>query len=137
MTSGRKPSLYILDNECSNELKLALTKHKIDFQRVPPHVHRRNAAERAIQTYKNHFLAGLASADPQYPSNEWDRLIPQATLTLNLLRNARTNPKLSAHAFLHGPYNFQATPLAPPGTKVVVHVKNVTAGGSMDVTDGI
>ena len=52
---GRKPNLYLLDNECSTELKQAMTKHNITFQRVPPHVHRRNAAERAIQTFKHHF----------------------------------------------------------------------------------
>ena len=101
MSRGRKPNLYILDNECSTELKHSLTKNNIEFQRVPPHVHRCNIAERTIQTFKHHFLAGLASADPNFPSNEWDRLIPQATLTLNLLRNARANPKLSAQSYLH------------------------------------
>ena len=65
-------------------------------------VHRRNAAERAIQTFKDHFIAGLASVDPQFPIQEWDRLLPQATITLNLLRNARVNPKLSSYAYLFG-----------------------------------
>jgi len=120
---GRQPELYILDNECSNELKSAMTKHKIDYQLVPPHVHCRNAVERAIQTFKHHFLSGLATADPDFPVNEWDRLLPQATLTLNLLRNSRVNTKLSAHAFLHGNFDFSSTPLAPPGTKVLVHSK--------------
>ena len=111
ISKGRKPNMYILDNECSNELKHAMLKNKILYQRVPPHVHRRNAAERAIQTFKHHFLAGLASADPDYPTGEWDRLLPQAVLTLNLLRNSRVNPKLSAHAFLHGNFNVDATHL--------------------------
>ena len=52
-----------------------------------------------------------------------DRLIPQAIITLNLLRNARVNPKLSAYAYVFGPFDFNKTPLAPPGTKVVVHAK--------------
>ena len=112
--SGRKPELYILDNECSNELKHAMLKNNITFQRVPPYVHRRNATERAIQTFKSHFLAGLATANPTFPVHEWDRLLPQAILTLNLLRNARLNPKLSAHALLHGNFDFNKTPLAPP-----------------------
>ena len=115
--------MYILDNECSNELKRATLKNKILYQRVPPHVYRRNAAERAIQTFKYHFLAGLASSDPDYPTGEWDRLLPQAVLTLNLLRNSRVNPKLSAHAFLHGNFNFNTIPLAPPATKILVHTK--------------
>ena len=51
----------------------------------------------------------------------WDRKIPQATLTLNLLLPSRINPRLSAKAQLNGPFNFNATPLAPPGTKVLIH----------------
>ena len=67
-----KPNLYILDNEISGELKAALAKNKIDYQLTPPYIHRRNAAERAIRTFKNHFLAGLASCDPKFPVAEWD-----------------------------------------------------------------
>ena len=115
--------MVILDNEISGDFKQSLAKKGIQYQLVPPHVHRRNAAERAIRTFKNHFLAGLASVDPNYPIHEWDRLIPQAELTLNLLRNARANKALSAYAYLFGPFLFNSTPLAPPGTKVVVHSK--------------
>jgi hypothetical protein len=122
---GSTPNLYILDNEASSELKNAMIKYKVNYQLAPPHIHRQNAAERAIQTFKNHFLAGLATADPAYPVAEWDRLLPQAVLTLNLLRNSRVNPKLSAYAYLFGNFNFNKTPLAPPGTKVIVH-KNQT-----------
>ena len=123
MTKGRKPEIYILGNECSQELKNSMNKYSISFQRVPPHVRRRNAAERAIQTCKHHFIAGLATAHPDYPRNEWNRLFLQAILTLNHLRNARVNPNLSVHAFLYGMLNFISTPLAPPGTKVVIHIK--------------
>lgn len=90
---------------------------------MPPHSHRRNKAEQAIQTFKNHFSAGLASTDPSFPVSEWDRLLPHAVITLNLLCNSRVNNKLSAYAFLFGNFNFNATPLAPPGTKVVIHKK--------------
>jgi hypothetical protein len=31
-----------------------------NFQLVPPGIYRRNAAERAIRTFKNHFIAGLS-----------------------------------------------------------------------------
>ena len=47
----------------------------------------------------------------------------QAIVTLNLLRPSRINPTLSAHAQLHGLFDFDATPFAPPGTKVIVHLK--------------
>ena len=86
-------------------------------------MHRRNAAERAIQTCKDHFLVCLANVDPEFPITEWDRLLPQASITLNLLRNSRMNPKLSAYAYLFGNFDFNATPLAPPGTKVIIHEK--------------
>ena len=121
--AGIPPNTWILDNETSRDLKAAMSKKRVDFQLVPPDNHRANAAERAIQAFKNHFKAGLASLDPNFPVSEWDRLLPQAFLTLNLLRPSRLNPKLSAEACLHGQFDFNATPLAPPGTKVAVHSK--------------
>ena len=83
---GHLKKNYILDNECSRDLKLALKKNDIDFELTPPNMHHRNAAERAIRTYKNLVFSGLATCDPSLPISEWDRLLPQATLTLNLLR---------------------------------------------------
>ena len=121
---GNAPKLYVLDNEISFEFKKALRKKDIAFQLVPPHVHRRNAAERAIRTFKNHFLSVLATADPEYPVAEWDRLLPQAELTLNLLRPSRINPRLSSYHYLFGLFDFNKTPLAPAGTKVLVHEKS-------------
>jgi hypothetical protein len=100
-----------------------MNKNGLDYQLVPPHVHRRNAAERAIQTFKNHLLAFLATCDPDFPVSEWDRLLFQAELTLNLLRSSRVNPKLSSYAYLFGNFDFNKTPLAPPGTRVAVHLK--------------
>eukprot|EP00957_Ditylum_brightwellii_P114896 8761864-Ditylum_brightwellii.AAC.1 len=96
---------------------------KLDVQLAPPHMHRRNAAKRAIQTFNDHFIAGLALTDPQFPPQLWCRLFPQATLTLNLLRPLRINPRLSAEAQLNGVFDFNQTPLALPGTKVLVHKK--------------
>jgi hypothetical protein len=109
-------------NECSDELKRAFKKYNVDFKRVPPHVHRRNAAERAIQTWKNHFCSGLATCDPKFPLTKWDLLMPQADITLNLLRSSRHQPNLSAYACLNGNFDFNQSPLAPPGTRVVVHI---------------
>ena len=47
----------------------------------------------------------------------------QAVLTLNLLRSSRVNLALSAHAYLHGVFDFNKTSLVPPGTRVVIHEK--------------
>ena len=66
--AGLRPQLQRLDNDCSAALKEFMTAEGVDFQLVPPHVHRRNAAERAIRTFKNHFIAGLCSTDKAFPS---------------------------------------------------------------------
>jgi hypothetical protein len=118
---GFQPQLQRLDNEASAAYKSNLRAKNIDFQLVPPHNHRRNAAERAIQTFKNHFVAILCGTDKQFPLNLWCRLLPQATTTLNLLRRSRLNPRLSADAHLNGPFDFNRTPMAPLGTKVILH----------------
>ena len=50
----------------------------------PPDTHRSNLAERAIQTFKNHFVSILLGVDRSFLIKLWDRLLPQAVLTLNL-----------------------------------------------------
>ena len=122
-SKGLKPQLQRLDNEASSALQKYLTKQDIDYQLSPPHIHRRNAAERAIRTFKNHFIAGLCSTDKLFPLHLWDKLLEQATITINLLRQSRINPKLSAYAQLYGAFDFNRTPLAPPGTRVIAHEK--------------
>jgi hypothetical protein len=56
---GFKPRLPPLDNKCSSALRSLINQHYIQFQLAPPHMHRRNAAERATRTFKNHFIAGI------------------------------------------------------------------------------
>eukprot|EP00957_Ditylum_brightwellii_P078376 5959931-Ditylum_brightwellii.AAC.1 len=68
-------------------------------------------------------MAGLATCHPNFSIAEWVRLIDQANLTLNLLRMSRTNPNLSAYAYIFGQYNFNAHPLTPPGTQAIIHKK--------------
>jgi hypothetical protein len=86
---GFKPKLQTLDNEASAVLKNFFTVNDIAYQLVPPHCHRRNAAERAIRTFKEHFVDGISSVDPSVPMHLWDRLLPQAEITLNLLQTSR------------------------------------------------
>ena len=70
-----------------------------------------------------YFLTGFASTDLKFPASEWDSLIPQAVLTLNILLNSRVNPKLSSHSYLQLNFYFNATPFASPGTRVLIHSK--------------
>ena len=79
----------------------------------------RNAAERHIRTFRNHFISILAGTDPDFPLHLWDKLTPQACITINLLRNSHRNSQLSAEANLNGNFDYNTTPLDPPGTKVV------------------
>ena len=104
-------------------LKVAMHDKQIKHQLVTPHSHRANMAERAIKTFKHYFKAIIASVDPAFSIAQWDRLLKQAELTLNILRSSRVNPNISAHTFLHGEFNFFTTLLAPSGTRVFAHTK--------------
>ncbi len=90
---GLSVDLQILDNKASVAYRHAITfTWQTKFQLVPSDVHRRNHAERAIRMFKAHFLTILASVDPTFPLHLWDLLLPQAELTLNLLRQSALNP---------------------------------------------
>ena len=65
--AGLKPQLQCVNNKCSEALKEYMRDEHVNFQLVPPGVHRRNAAERAIRTFKNHFIAALCSTDKESP----------------------------------------------------------------------
>jgi hypothetical protein len=51
----------------------------------------------------------------------WERLLPQAVITLNMMRTSRINPKLSAAMHIFGQYDFNRAPMAPPGTRIIAH----------------
>jgi hypothetical protein len=51
----------------------------------------------------------------------WDRLLPQAEITLNLLRTSRLHPQLSAAAHYHGLVDYNKTAFSPPGCKIIAH----------------
>ena len=62
--------LQILDNEASKAYKQTITSDwGIKFQLVPPYIHCRNAAERAIHTFKAHFLSILAGIVHDFPKH--------------------------------------------------------------------
>ncbi len=124
---GLKVDTQILDNEASAAYIHCITQrwHCL-HQLVPPDMHRRNKAERAIRTFKAHFLSILASVDPAFPKNRWDLLLPQAELTINLLRQSHSTPTISAWEHFNGPYNFDATPMGPPGCRIISHAKAST-----------
>jgi hypothetical protein len=112
-----------MDNEASAALNKYFTENDMTYQLVPPHCHKRNAAERAIRTFREHFVAGLASVDPDLPMHLWDSLLSQAEITLNVLRTSRLHPQLSAAAHFHGQIDYNKTVFAPPGCNIIAHEK--------------
>ena len=85
--AGIVPRKHILDNEVSEAMRDVIRdEYSMDMELMPPGCHRRNAAEVAIRDFKAHLLSVLAVAKG-FPPSLWDRLLPQAEITVNLLRN--------------------------------------------------
>ena len=121
---GRKPAFQRLDNETSGSLETFALENNISIQYCPPHIHRSLKAERAIRTLKNHFISTLCTAAPEFPMALWDELLPQAEICLNHLLTYSPNPSVSAYAGLHGgALDFLRHPIAPAGTRVLIHDK--------------
>jgi hypothetical protein len=104
-SKGNKIRLNVMDNQASCQIKQFLTKTECNLLLIKPHNHRVNAAEGAIQTFKDHFVSALATTDSEFPLQLWDWITPQVKNTLNLLRRSRINTPKSAYKALHGPYD--------------------------------
>jgi hypothetical protein len=104
----------MLDNESSEKFKNEIKKN-CKIQLVPPDTHQRNLAEKAIQTFKNHFKAIIQELDKTFPIKLWDKLLPQMILTLNFLRQSNAVHTVLAHQYIHGRFDYNAMPLAPLG----------------------
>ena len=120
---GFKPKLHKLDNETSKEVETFIASQQADIQYTPPDMHRTNPAERAIQTWKSCKKSSLASVPDDFPIALWCRMCEQVDLSVNIIRKCRQNPQLSAWAAMNGEYHFDATPIAPPGTQMLMHEK--------------
>ena len=66
-TRGIHPKLHVIDNECPQSVKdYILHNKKIDLLLVPLYMHHVNAAENAINSFKNHFIVGLATLNSKF-----------------------------------------------------------------------
>jgi hypothetical protein len=74
---GYKPKVNLTDNQATKYLRQYLTKMECKLQLVEPHNHRVNEAEQAIQTFKDMFIATLATTDMDFPLQLWNKLAPQ------------------------------------------------------------
>ena len=98
-----------------------MTIMDIKYQLFPPSNYRLKNTEIVIQTVKSHFIAGLCSVYKYFCLQLWYRLLQQATTSLNLLRKSIIHPHISAYTDIFDEFNYNFTPLAPPGTRVVIH----------------
>ena len=110
--NGMIVNLQILDNEASTKFKHLITEELgITYKLVPPDIRRHNDAERAIRTFKAHFLSVLAGIAPDFPKFLWDQLLPQTEITLNFLRQSTLDPTKSAWEFFNAAFYYAATPI--------------------------
>ena len=94
----------------------------MEYQLIPPDDHRRNIAEKAIQTWKYHFIAALSGTCSNFPLHLWCQTIPQMERQL-LLRQSNSNPKISTYAYLYGHHDYNAVPFVPIGIESMTHDK--------------
>ncbi len=120
---GFKPLLHKLDNKTSKDVETFVATEYTCIQYTPPDIHRTNPAKQALCTWKNHFLTGMAGLPKSFPVANWCRLTTQCNATLNMLHLCRQNPLLLAYEALEGSFSFNATPMAPLGTKNLMHMK--------------
>ncbi|KAL7544532.1 hypothetical protein ACHAWF_007912, partial [Thalassiosira exigua] len=78
-----------------------LEEEDIGLQLFEPHNHRVNAAERAIEMFKNLFIGDISVCDTDFPTILWSRLV-------------------SAYHILEGVHNFNKVPWVPPGTRTTI-----------------
>ena len=117
-----KPLFNVTDNQATTPCKAYLQQHDCTWQFVEPSNHQVNVAERAIQSFKNHFISDLCSTNTKWSIQLWDQLTEQALITLNLCQIEHAYPTKSAYHAMHGhKYNWNRCPMAPPGTIAVVY----------------
>jgi hypothetical protein len=122
-----QPTTRLMDNKASAKFKAEIKKN-CTIQLVPLDNHRKNLAERAIQTFKSHFKSVLAGVDNNFPMQLWDKLLPQTILTLNLLCQSNVAPTVLAHQYVHGTFDYNKTPLASLRCAVQLYANNPQQG---------
>jgi hypothetical protein len=120
---GYQPFLHKMGNETSHDIEAFIALEQVKLQYTPPDMHHTNPAKRAVHTWKNHFMAGIAGLPPSFPLAHWCQLMTQSNAKLNMMHPCYLNPLLSAHKALEGTFLFDTTPMAPISMEVLVHQK--------------
>ena len=82
---GITPVFHLMDNESYTDLNMTMNSMNIKYHLVPPSNHRENNAERAIQTFKNHFISRLCRIEKDFHLQLCYILLQQATISLKFL----------------------------------------------------
>ena len=125
---GFKPVYNIIDNVKTKATTTYFESENIKVQFVNPYDHIVNAAERVIQTFKNHTILGICICDEAFPSILWCKLIEKLQDTLNMIRTSKVHPKLPALHVLEGQHDFNRVPFGPPGTRGTIFNPPETRG---------
>ena len=97
---GIIPKRQVLHNEVLAASKAANPASGMTYELVLPNDHRRNLAEKAIQTWKDHFIGVLSGTYDSLPLPLWCQIIPQAERQLLFMRQSYANPMISAYTYL-------------------------------------
>ena len=122
---GFSPQLHKMDNQTSRDVEDFIASQKIGRQYTPPDMQQTNPAERSIQTYKSWIKSTVAPIPPTFPITYWCRLIPQVDFSIKFVKKCRQNPLLPTWDAMEGEYHFDATPVAPPGSEMLMHEKPI------------
>ena len=120
---GILPLHQTLDKEISEAYKEEILATNMSYQLVLPDVHRRNIAEREIQTWKSHFIGILSGTAATFPLHLWCQIITQAKRQLLLVSQTNLNTNISSYAYMYGQHDNNAAPFVTIRMESLVHKK--------------
>lgn len=74
-----------------------------------------------MRTFKEHFLRILAGVADSFLLSMWNYLVKQTVITLNLLRQSRIHPHLSAWEHWNRTFNCNTAPIGQLGCHALMH----------------
>ena len=92
--------------------KQTIKEEGVAYELVPKGQHRRNIAEKAIQSWKAHTIGVLSGVSPKCHLSLWDKLLSQIDMQINLLRFSNVAPKVCVCPVLNGAHDFNRHSLA-------------------------
>ena len=82
-----------------------MQKKIVSYQILPTCIHCANLAKRLSGVFKDYFVAGLVSVDPDFPIHMWCCRMLYTVTTYNLLYPLCLNLYVSPKAQLNGAFN--------------------------------